>query len=116
MRNTAQSRTDLRQARTVTVAVERARARAEALHKRRGDDWMVQRYNRLLTALGVTWNTPRTPAVFDLLHDVLNVARKSVAAKQEGRVTRIDRAEALMRAGDYVRPSRLNGWKLGLGE
>jgi hypothetical protein len=115
VRRVAISRAELRQARIVATAAKRARSKAEVLHKRRAAEWTLRRYSLFLKAMSITWTTPRTTATLDLGRDALALARQSVTAKQECRLARIDRAEAAMRMGAYVRPSRMRGQKLVQG-
>ncbi|AUW58046.1 hypothetical protein C1T17_07930 [Sphingobium sp. SCG-1] len=100
----------------VSVAQDRARRRAEAHLAKHQEKWTAKRYYALTEKFDLS-NGKLSGTDAQHVRDIaMEVANRSVTAKHEARLQRIDAACDRMRASGNIRASRSNGRNLGLGD
>lgn len=100
----------------VAVAQDRARRKAEAHLVKHQEKWTGTRYNKLASAFELSKVKLSEREAQHVRDAAMDAANRSVAAKHESRLQRIDAVCDRMRQSGNVRASRPMGRNLGLGE
>lgn len=100
----------------IAVAQDRARRKAEAHLVKHQEKWTGTRYNKLASAFELSKGKLPEHEAQHVRDAAMDAANRSVKAKHESRLQRIDAVCDRMRQSGNIRASRPAGRNLGLGE